>query len=241
MTGRRASSVPAAVSRVDRDVGGTAAGDGSAVVVTCRVPVELRTLFAFTPGQHVTAKAVLDGKSSGARIRCVRRRAELASLGSVRIGVRVVPGGTFSTYLGRVLTSGDVLDVLPPVGNFVTTLDPQRPTLRRNRRGSGITPCCRWWGRIGDRAKQPLHRAVRQPIHRFNDARRRIGRLKNRYPERLHLLHAFSAEDPKFGLPGGAFDRDMLHSIFDRILEPTAVREWFCAARPVWSATHAES
>src|SRR5882672_8562473 len=83
-----------------------AAGDGSAVVVTCRVPLELRSMFAFMPGQHVTAKAVLDGKSVRRSYSLCSTPAELASLGSVRIGVRVVPGGVFSTYLGLVLSAG---------------------------------------------------------------------------------------------------------------------------------------
>jgi ring-1,2-phenylacetyl-CoA epoxidase subunit PaaE len=206
-----------------------AAGDGSAVVVTCRVPVELRTLFAFTPGQHVTAKAVLDGKSVRRSYSLCSTPAELTSLGSVRIGVRVVPGGIFSTYLGRELSSGDVLDVLPPVGNFVTTLDP----LRRRHYGaivggSGITPVLslvatalateqssRFTVLYGNRSVDSMMLADE------------LADLKNRHPERLHLLHAFSAEDPQLGLPGGRLDRDMLHSIFDRILDPASVREWF--------------
>jgi ring-1,2-phenylacetyl-CoA epoxidase subunit PaaE len=206
-----------------------AAGDGSAVVVTCQVPVELRSLFAFTPGQHVTARAVLDGKSVRRSYSLCSTPAELAELGTVRIGVRIVPGGVFSTYLGRVLSVGDVLDVLPPVGNFVTAPDPQR---RRHYGaivgGSGITPVLslvatvlavernsRFTVLYGNRSLDSMM---------FADE---LADLKNRYPSRLHLLHAFSAEDPQFGLPGGRLDRDMLQGIFDRILEPAAVREWF--------------
>jgi len=145
-------------------------------VVTCRVPVELRTLFAFTPGQHVTAKAVLDVSRSGARIRCVRRRpswllsvqCESASgLCPVAL-LNVSRSGTYQRRrAGRAATGR----------NFVTTLDPQR---RRHYGaivgGSGITPVLSLVGTALRQSKAAASPCCTQPIHRFNDARRRIGR-----------------------------------------------------------------
>ena len=204
-----------------------ASGDGSAVVVTCRVPVELRSAFAFAPGQHLTARAVVDGRSVRRSYSLCSTPAELDSLGLLRIGVRIVPGGVFSTYLGRVLSAGDVLDVLPPVGNFVTSL-----TFLRSRHygaiagGSGITPVLslvasalavesgsRFTVLYGNRTVDSMM---------FADE---LADLKNRYPSRLHLLHTFSAEDPQFGLPGGRLDQDMLHDVLDRVVAPAD--EWF--------------
>jgi ring-1,2-phenylacetyl-CoA epoxidase subunit PaaE len=203
-----------------------ASGDGSAVVVTCRVPVELRSAFAFVPGQHLTTRAVVDGRSVRRSYSLCSTPAELDSLGLLRIGVRIVPGGVFSTYLGRVLSAGDVLDVLPPVGNFVTTLEPAR---RRHYGaivgGSGITPVLSLVASA--LAVEPGSRCTVLYGNRTVDSMMfadELADLKNRYPSRLHLLHAFSAEEPLFGLPGGRLD---LHDIFDRIVPPASVREWF--------------
>ena len=54
-----------------------------------------------------------------------------------------------------------------------------------------------------------------------------LADLKNRHRHRLHLVHAFSREDPRLGLPGGRLDQALLAEIFARVLPPDSVREWF--------------
>ena len=130
---RRPQFHPLRVSTVDRLT-------DDAVAVEFAVPDELRPAFAFRAGQHLTVRRLVDGED-------VRRSYSICSTpmdldrGRLRIGVRQVAGGTFSSYATHALQPGDTVEVLPPLGHFVTDLDPGR---RRHYAaivgGSGITP-----------------------------------------------------------------------------------------------------
>nr|WP_116707400.1 fatty acid desaturase [Actinomycetospora cinnamomea] len=118
------------------------------VAVTFDVPDELAATFAHRAGQHVTVRAWLDraDSSAGAGREEVRRTYSVCSApgsGVLRIGVRTVDGGRFSTWAGSELAAGDTLEVAAPSGRFT----PEPPAgLGSGRRvvavaaGSGITP-----------------------------------------------------------------------------------------------------
>jgi len=116
-----------------------------AVAVTFDVPDELAATFSHRPGQHVTVRAWLD-RADGAGREEVRRTYSVCSAagsGVLRVGIRTVDGGRFSTWVARELTAGDTLEVAAPSGRFT----PEPPAgLASGRRlvavaaGSGITP-----------------------------------------------------------------------------------------------------
>ena len=100
------------------------------------VPEELRTAYAFQPGQYVT---LTDPRDASVR-RCysICSRPDEADL---RIGVKEVPGGRVSTYLVNELAVGDTVRVGTPAGSFVlesSLLDGQEHVFIAA--GSGITP-----------------------------------------------------------------------------------------------------
>ena len=107
------------------------------VAVTFDVPDDLSDAFRYSPGQHVTVRAFIDGED-------VRRSYSICAStasGKLRVGVKKLNGGVFSTYATEELKAGDALDVMPPVGEFTIDLDVHRP--RRAvaiAAGSGITP-----------------------------------------------------------------------------------------------------
>ncbi|MEO8079496.1 MAG: FAD-binding oxidoreductase, partial [Caldimonas sp.] len=108
-----------------------------AVVVSFDVPGELADTFRFTHGQHLTLRSMLDGSDE-------RRSYSIcagAGDGELRVGVRKVPGGRFSTWINEGLKAGDTLQVMAPEGRFFVPLDPasQRHYLGIAG-GSGITP-----------------------------------------------------------------------------------------------------
>lgn len=91
----------------------------------------------FTHGQHLTLRRVFDGVE-------VRRSYSICSAapdGPLRVAVRRVDGGVFSTWATTELEPGATLDVLPPSGHFTHPLE---PTATRRytalAAGSGITP-----------------------------------------------------------------------------------------------------
>ncbi|GIH66569.1 2Fe-2S iron-sulfur cluster-binding protein [Microbispora siamensis] len=205
------------------------AADGSAVAVTLRVPDGLRGEFAFVPGQHVTVAATVGGAAVRRSYSLCSVPDELDERGTLRIGVRVVPGGVFSTYAARSLAPGDTLDVLPPVGAFGTRFD----SARRRRYaaiagGSGITPVLSLV-RAG-LATEPDSTFTLLYGNRTADSvmfADELADLKDRHPRRLHLVHAFSRENPRLGLGQGRLDAARLAAVLPSVLPPGGVSEWF--------------
>ena len=192
-----------------------------AVAITFAVPPPLRELFAFRPGQHLTVRLSDD----------VRRSYSICSPpgdgSTLRVGVKEVPGGAFSSHAVRALKSGDTLDVLPPLGNFTTAFDPARA--RRYGAvvaGSGITPVL----------SLIAHALAVEPASTFtlvygNRYARTVmfaeelSDLKDRYPARLQILHVLSREPGEAPLLSGRIDADRMRRLLDTLLPP--VDEWF--------------
>ena len=105
-----------------------------AVAVGFEVPAELAEEFAFAPGQSLTLRREIDGRDE-------RRSYSICSPAGTapRIGVRVVPGGLFSSWLVNDVRPGDTVEVMAPTGFFTPDLTtPGHHVLIAA--GSGITP-----------------------------------------------------------------------------------------------------
>lgn len=207
-----------------------------AVAITFAVPEELRETFAFRAGQHLTVRRPAGPVAAGAGTDEVRRSysicstpAELAATGRLRIGVREVPGGAFSSNVCRTLRPGDTVDVLPPLGQFSSAFDPDR---RRHYgavvAGSGITPVL---GLIATAlAVEPTsdftlvygNRAAGTVM--FADE---LADLKDRDPTRLHLVHVLSREPGESALLSGRIDADRLGRLLGSIVPADRIDEWF--------------
>src|SRR3954452_3720104 len=113
-----------------------------AVAVTFDVPAGLRELFAFRAGQHLTVRR---HGETGEEIRrsysICSTPSRLRDEGELRVGIKRVVGGAFSTYALSGLAPGDEVDVLPPLGHFTTAFDAGRARhYAAIAAGSGITP-----------------------------------------------------------------------------------------------------
>nr|WP_269781638.1 2Fe-2S iron-sulfur cluster-binding protein [Nocardia bovistercoris] len=107
------------------------------IAVTFDVPAALRDTFAFTQGQHVSVRALIDGQD-------VRRSYSICtppSSDTLRVGIKRTPGGLFSGWAVQHLQVGGMLEVAQPTGLFHAPLD---PALERHHvgiaGGSGIGP-----------------------------------------------------------------------------------------------------
>lgn len=109
-------------------------GDGA--VLTFDVARDVRDRFAFKPGQFLTLRASVEGEE-------VRRSYSIAAgpREPLRIGVKRVPGGRFSSYVHERVSVGDLIEVLPPQGRFVLPIsEGQDRHVIAVAAGSGITP-----------------------------------------------------------------------------------------------------
>ena len=116
----------------------TRAETKDATSVIFETPTALRELFRWRAGQHITLRFVIDGGEA-------RRSYSISDTpiegGPLRITVKRVEGGLVSNHINERVSTGDMLDVMPPFGSFC--LDPA-PRARRTYyffgAGSGITP-----------------------------------------------------------------------------------------------------
>ncbi|MCC6818914.1 MAG: phenylacetic acid degradation protein, partial [Bacteroidia bacterium] len=90
------------------------------VSVTLDVPAELKADYTFIQGQYITFKKHFNGEE-------IRRSYSICSSpidNELRVGIKMVEGGLFSTFANKELKSGDELDVMTPMGMFFTELNP---------------------------------------------------------------------------------------------------------------------
>ena len=104
------------------------------VEIVFAITDDLRSQFKFIAGQYITISAIINNEK-------VRRAYSLCSdpeSTELAIGVKKVEGGKMSTFLIDCIKVGDVLNVLPPRGNFV--FDEEKTHIVGICAGSGITP-----------------------------------------------------------------------------------------------------
>ncbi|MFY1673750.1 1,2-phenylacetyl-CoA epoxidase subunit PaaE [Plantactinospora sp. WMMB334] len=201
-----------------------------AVAVTFEVPAELRESFAFRAGQHLTVRRfVPDGAEVRRSYSICSTPAELAATGELRIGVREVPGGVFSSFAVSALRAGDTVQVLPPLGQFGTAFAPDRVRHYAGVvAGSGITPVLSLVATA--LAVEPASTFTLVYGNRYSRTVmfvEELADLKDRYPERLHLVHVLSREPGESPLLSGRVDADRLGRLLDSIVPADRIDEWF--------------
>ena len=172
-----------------------------AIAVTFDVPAELKPQFAYQQGQHLTLRAMIDGED-------VRRSYSICSAvqdEQLRVAIKRVSGGQFSSWANEHLKPGATLEVMPPMGHFNVPLDPQSERhYLAFAAGSGITP-------ILSIVKTTLQA---EPKSRFtivygNRAsssvifRDELTDLKDTYMDRLKLVYVMSREQQDIELFNG--------------------------------------
>src|SRR5258708_21536710 len=107
------------------------------VSIAFAIPPPLKEAFHYHQGQNITIRTQLGGEE-------VRRSYSICSSpldDELRIAVKRVPGGIFSTFANEQLQKGQELEVLPPSGKFYTELKADnRKNYLAFAAGSGITP-----------------------------------------------------------------------------------------------------
>ncbi|MEV0274988.1 2Fe-2S iron-sulfur cluster-binding protein [Streptomyces sp. NPDC050610] len=197
-----------------------------AVALTLAVPEELRARFRYTPGQHVAVRLFVDDAE-------VRRTYSICSPvtdpdgpRSLRVGVRRVEGGEFSTYALKELAAGDTVDVMAPAGRFV--LEPRAGRFAALVGGSGITPVLSIAATLLARRTDASFCLIRSDRTAASTMfLEEVADLKDRCPDRFHLVHALSREEQQAGLASGRLDEERLSSLLPALLPVGEVDGWF--------------
>ncbi|MYX04390.1 MULTISPECIES: 2Fe-2S iron-sulfur cluster-binding protein [unclassified Streptomyces] len=197
-----------------------------AVAVTLAVPAELREAFRHTPGQHLNVRYTVDGQEVRRSYSICAPATEQPGEPVLRVGIRMVEGGAFSTYALKELAVGDRVEAMPPMGRFV--LKPRPGLFAAVVGGSGITPVLSMAATLLDReptARFCLIRSDRTAASTmFLDE---VADLKDRYPDRFQLVTALSREEQSAGLPSGRLDTERLTGLLPAVLPVPEVDGWF--------------
>jgi ring-1,2-phenylacetyl-CoA epoxidase subunit PaaE len=195
------------------------------VSVTFSVPQELTDVFQFKQGQNLTIKKTLNGEE-------LRRNYSICSSpfdGALRVAIKKVEGGAFSTWANEELKAGDFLDVMPPTGKFYTELHrDQKKNYVAFTAGSGITP-------ILSLIKTTL---LTEPKSSFTLVygnrtktsiifKEELEALKDKFIDRFRVYHILSREKTDVAISNGRIDIEKLDLLFDKVIDVKWCDEFF--------------
>ncbi|GEJ99483.1 2Fe-2S iron-sulfur cluster-binding protein [Streptomyces sp. 1-11] len=198
------------------------------VALTLTVPPELREEYRHAPGQHLALRRRADGTEIRRTYSICSPAPDPAGEGpsTLRVGVRLVEGGAFSTYALKEIGVGDELEVMTPAGRF--SLEPAPGLYAAVVGGSGITPVLSIVATLLAREPEARFCLIRgdrtAASTMFLDE---VADLKDRYPQRLQLVTALSREEQQAGLPSGRLDRERLTGLLPALLPVQRVAGWF--------------
>lgn len=189
------------------------------------VPESLTETFDFVQGQYITLRTIIDQEE-------VRRSYSICSCPfgkELRVAVKQIPNGKFSTYANTTLTEGDVLDVMPPLGSFYTEIDEQnKKNYAAFASGSGITP-------IMSIIRATLRKEQESSFHLFYGNRTKetiifnsdLEDLQRDYPNRLHVHHVLSRDSSVDEKYRGRLSAEKCRSFHNDLVDLTTLDEVF--------------
>ena len=197
----------------------------NAVCLTFDVPADLSETYRFTQGQYLTLKAHIDGTE-------VRRSYSICSGiddGTLRVAVKKVAGGVFSSYANENLVRGASLEVMPPRGTFFTPLDENS---ERNylciAAGSGITPIISIIKTILQREQRSqvtlLYGNQRVATMMFKEE---LEAIKNRYMTRFQWINILSRERQDVEILNGRINNRKGAELIQHLLDLRSIDEFF--------------
>src|SRR5579883_1132549 len=176
-----------------------------AVSLAFAVPPALQAAYRYLPGQYLTLQARIDEEQ-------VRRSYSICSgldENELRVAIKRVPGGAFSSWANEHLHPGNMLDVMTPDGRFGVPIETgSTRTLVAFAAGSGITPI------IAILKTVLRHEAGRFFLFYGNRStadiifREQLEDLKDRYLSRLAVFHVLSREQQDIAVLNGHLEAE---------------------------------
>lgn len=205
------------------------------VSVSFDVPQDLKSQFEFIQGQYLTLRTRINDED-------VRRSYSICSApheGELRVAIKKVPNGKFSTFANDVLKPGDELLVMPPQGRFYTELNPKN---KKNyvafAAGSGITPVISIMKsvlKVEPESSFTLFYGNKDAQHII--FKEEIDDLKNSYMQKLRVHYVLSRENPGSDLFYGRINEEKCNSFCNLLMKPESVDEVFlCGPEPMIKA-----
>lgn len=195
------------------------------VSIAFDIPPALQQDFTFTQGQNITIRSIIDGEE-------IRRSYSICSSpmdNELRVAVKKVQNGRFSTHANQQLKKGDTVEVLPPTGKFYTELNPShKKNYTAFAAGSGITP-------LLSIIKTTLAAEPQSSFTLIYGNRNRnsiifkeeLEALKNRYMDRFRLYHILSRERTDTPVNYGRIDAEKCRQLNEKLIDLRTSDEFF--------------
>ena len=196
-----------------------------AVSILFEVPADLTSTFSFIQGQYISLKTNVNGEE-------LRRSYSICSSpasGELRVAVKQIPKGKFSTYANTQLKVGDTLELMPPMGSFYTELSAaQTKQYAAFASGSGSTP-------IMSILRTTLATEVKSTFTLFYGNKTsqstlfksELEALQNTYPNRLQVHFVYSRENGDAPMFSGRLSAEKCKSYHKELLDFTKIDEVF--------------
>lgn len=187
------------------------------VVITLAPEPDEKDEFKFIQGQYLTFRRVFDDEE-------VRRSYSICAGvndGILRVGIKKVDGGWFSSFANEELKVGDTLEAMKPMGNFYAPLKPgQSRRYLGFAGGSGITPMISLVKTVLEAEPRSTFTLVYG--NRSTSAimfREELEDLKNIHMGRLNIVHILESEAADIDLFSGRLDREKCEELFARWID----------------------
>ena len=205
-----------------------------AVSIRFEIPDAYKDEFAFKAGQHLTLRTEMNGED-------LRRNYSVCAApheNEIRIAVKQMPGGRFSSWANEALKEGVEIEVLPPLGRFVLPEGTCAPYYVALAGGAGITPVLSILKTIlkedpGSRFTLLYGNRDSASIMFLEE----LAGLKNRYLDRFEVYHFLENEAEEVELFNGRLDAAKCAEVFSSLVDATVADAFFiCGPGPMMDA-----
>lgn len=195
------------------------------VSIRFNVPEEDASFFQFKSGQHLTLRTQLNGED-------IRRSYSICSAPGeegLSVGIKQVPFGKFSTFANTNIRKGDIIECMPPDGNFtLKEKDVNGSNYVFFAAGSGITP-------VLSIIKYILKEQANSEVVLFYGNRstdtiifkEELEGLKNKYLDRISLYFILSQEKLESPIFNGRLNKDKCLKFSKLFFDPISTDRYF--------------
>lgn len=197
------------------------------VVITFEIPDNLKEIFKFKQGQHLTIRKEINGQD-------IRRNYSLCSSpmdNEWKVAVKTIREGIFSNYAFNKLKKGDKLQVMPPHGEFYIECE---ASIAKNyiafAAGSGITPILSIIKTHLLNEPQStfklfyLNRTVKSIIFKEE-----IEQLKSKFFQRFQVFYFLTKEQRDIPFLNGRFDKEKMAILTKTFIDiPDTAHAFIC-------------
>ncbi len=189
------------------------------------IPASLEQLFSFKQGQYITIKKDLNGAS-------IRRNYSICSSPldhELRIAVKKIPNGIFSSYANDFLQKGEELELMPPTGKFFTELSSENENnYVAFAAGSGITPILSIIKTTLQTESKSSFTLVYGNRNRYSILfKEALEALKNKYLDRFRIIYILSREKTDSEIHFGRIDEHKCEKILNSTINPKKINAYF--------------